>query len=167
MVVTVILGSNSGNKAEYIRQATHLLIQQTGRLAASSSLYETAPWGFESDEPFLNQVLQLETGLCPEAFLQEALSIEKTLGRLRPSEVRYASRTIDIDLLFCDTEIIRTPSLTIPHPRIAERRFVLVPLNEIMPSFVHPLLRKPVSRLLAECNDPLTVKKLPSPSISR
>ena len=76
MVITVILGSNSGNKAEYIRQATHLLIQQTGTLAAFSSLYETAPWGFESDEPFLNQVLQLETGLCPETFLQQALAIE-------------------------------------------------------------------------------------------
>ena len=66
---------------------------------------------------------------------------------LRPSEVRYASRTIDIDLLFCDDEIIRTPSLTVPHPRIAERRFVLAPLNEIMPGFVHPLLHKPISQM--------------------
>lgn len=160
MVITVILGGNSGDRAEYIRQATDLLIQRTGTLATASSLYETAPWGFESDEPFLNQVLQIETDLCPEAFLQQALAIEKALGRKRPSNVRYASRTIDIDLLFCDTEIIRTQTLTVPHPRIAERRFVLVPLNEIMPGFVHPLLRKSVSQLLAECNDPLPVKKL-------
>lgn len=160
MVITVILGGNSGDRAEYIRQATDLLIQRTGTLATASSLYETAPWGFESDEPFLNQVLQIETDLCPEAFLQQALAIEEALGRKRQPEVRYASRTIDIDLLFCDTEIIRTQTLTVPHPRIAERRFVLVPLNEIMPGFVHPLLRKSVSQLLAECNDPLPVKKL-------
>ena len=160
MVITVILGSNSGDKAEYIRQATNLLIERSGKLAASSSLYKTAPWGFESDEPFLNQVLQIETGLCPETFLQQALAIEKALGRRRLSSVRYASRTIDIDLLFCDSEIIGTPSLTVPHPRIAERRFVLVPLNEIMPGFVHPLLRKSISQLLAECDDPLSVKKL-------
>lgn len=159
MVVTVILGSNSGDKAEYIRQAAELLIRQTGTLAASSSLYETAPWGFESDEPFLNRVLQIETGLCPETFLRQALSIEKSLGRRRLPGVRYTSRTIDIDLLFYDSEIIRTPALTVPHPRIAERRFVLVPLDEIMPGFVHPVLRKSVSRLLAECSDPLPVKK--------
>lgn len=160
MVITVILGSNSGNKAEYIRQATDLLIRQTGRLTTSSSLYETAPWGFDNNEPFLNQVLQIETDLSPETFLQQTLTIEKSLGRLRPSDVRYASRTIDIDLLFCDTEIIRTLSLTVPHPRIAERRFVLIPLNEIMPSFIHPSLHKPVSQLLSECSDTLAVKKL-------
>ncbi len=160
MVITVILGGNSDDRAEYIRQATDLLIQRTGTLAAASSLYETAPWGFESDEPFLNRVLQIETALRPEAFLQQALAIEESLGRKRQPDVRYASRTIDIDLLFCDTEIIRTQALTVPHPRIAERRFVLVPLHEIMPGFVHPLLRKSVSRLLAECNDPLPVKKL-------
>jgi len=164
MTVTVILGSNAGNKENFIKQATTLLTQQTGKLAASSSLYETAPWGFESDEPFLNQVLQFETALQPEVFLQQALSIEKSLGRTRSSEVRYASRTIDIDMLFCDAEIIRTPTLTLPHPRIAERRFVLVPLHEIMPNFIHPLLHKTISRLLAECPDPLTVKKLSSSS---
>ncbi|MCM1030776.1 MAG: 2-amino-4-hydroxy-6-hydroxymethyldihydropteridine diphosphokinase [Oscillibacter sp.] len=161
MLTTVILGSNSGNKVEYIRQAMDFLSRQTGELVASSSLYETAPWGFESDEPFLNQVLRFETELPPEAFLQQALAIEKSLGRIRSSDVRYASRTIDIDLLFCDSEIIHTPILTLPHPRIAERRFVLTPLNEIMPDFIHPLLHKTISRLLAECPDPLAVNKLP------
>lgn len=162
MVITVILGSNSGNKTENIQQATASLSQQTGKLVASSSVYETAPWGFESNEPFLNQVLQFETILQPEAFLQQALAIEKSLGRIRPADIRYASRTIDIDLLFCDSEIIRTPILTLPHPRIAERRFVLTPLNEIMPDFIHPLFRKTISQLLSECPDPLAVNKLTS-----
>lgn len=160
MVITVILGSNSGNKAEYIRKAATSLTRQTGRLVAISSLYETEPWGFECNEPFLNQVLRIETRLHPEIVLQKALEIENSLGRTRSSETRYASRTIDIDLLFCDSEIIRTPSLTIPHPRIAERRFVLVPLNEIMPDFVHPVLQKTVSELLAECSDPLSVYRV-------
>ncbi|WP_251620065.1 2-amino-4-hydroxy-6-hydroxymethyldihydropteridine diphosphokinase [Odoribacter lunatus] len=158
MLTTVILGSNSGNKAEYIKQATRLLTQQCGQLTVSSSLYETAPWGFECNESFLNQVLQFETELQPEIFLQQSLVIEKSLGRIRSSEIRYASRTIDIDLLFCDDKIIHTPTLTLPHPRIAERRFVLAPLHEVMPDFVHPLFHKTITQLLSECNDSLSVK---------
>lgn len=160
MLVTVILGSNSGNKAGYIKQATALLDRQAGKLVAFSSLYETAPWGFESDEPFLNRVAQFESKLSPEDFLQQALSIEKSLGRTRPTDSRYASRTIDIDLLFCDSQILCTPALILPHPRIAERRFALVPLNEIMPDFIHPLFHKTLSQLLSECTDPLAVKKI-------
>lgn len=160
MLFTVILGSNSGNKAEYIRQATALLAQQAGKPTASSSLYETAPWGFESNETFLNRIVQFESTLSPETFLHHALAIEESLGRIRSPQVRYASRTIDIDLLFCDSEIIHTPSLIIPHPRIAERRFVLTPLNEIMPDFTHPLLHKTITKLLSECNDLLMVEKV-------
>lgn len=159
MLITVIFGSNSGEKRSYIEKAMHLLASETGEITAASSFYETEPWGFESDESFLNRVATYKTLLSPAEFLQKALAIENKLGRTRSPEIRYTSRTIDIDLLFCDSLSIHTTNLTIPHPRIAERKFVLVPLQEIMPDFVHPVLGKKISALLAETPDQLLVKK--------
>lgn len=160
MLITVILGSNSGDKKHYLHEAARLLSEKAGKITAASSLYETAPWGFTCQENFLNQVLVFETELNPQTFLQTALQTEQILGRKRDASVRYSSRTIDIDLLFCGSQIIHTPELTLPHPRIAERNFVLTPLNELMPDFIHPILHKTVSQLLSVCPDPLTVKRL-------
>lgn len=159
MQATVILGSNSGNSLSYLQQARRLLENRIGKLICCSSIYETAPWGFQCEQNFLNQVCLLETSLTPEAVLSTALEIEKELGRVRSEHCRYTSRTIDIDLLFCDDIILNTAILTLPHPRLAERNFVLVPLNEIMPRFMHPTLHKTVHQLLAECPDKLEVKK--------
>lgn len=159
MQATIILGSNSGNKREILPEAISRL-SSMGKIVGRSSLYETEPWGFSCEENFLNQVVVVETELSPRDFLEQCLSIEKQLGRVRHSGgPRYTSRPIDIDILFYDSLSINSPELTVPHPRLAERRFVLVPLAEIMPDFIHPLLHKSISALLSACPDQLVVKK--------
>lgn len=160
MRAVTIFGSNSGDRQALITQAIRKL-SETGRIVASSSFYETEPWGFECRENFLNQITVFETALSPEEFLKTCLDTEKQLGRIRtPDGPRYSSRPIDIDLLFCDSRILNTPTLTLPHPRMCERNFVLVPLAEIMPDFVHPVLGKSIATLLEESPDRLQVKKI-------
>jgi len=162
MQAVTIFGSNSGQKQELITQAIHRL-SSVGKAILSSSFYETEPWGFECNENFLNQITVFETSLSPQAFLDCCLQTEKQLGRIRfPGGPRYSSRPIDIDLLFCDSLIIHTPGLVLPHPRLCERNFVLVPLSEIMPDFIHPVSGKTIARLLAESPDRLQVKKADS-----
>ena len=146
------LGSNLGDRLENISTATRLVGDHVGRITASSSLYETEPWGFESDNKFINKVICISTPLSPAALLGRLLMIEAKLGRLR-CEGKYVSRTIDIDILFYGDEIVDDDVLHIPHPRLHERRFVLVPLNEIAPGLMHPLLKKNVSSLSEECCD--------------
>lgn len=159
MRVTTILGSNSGNKRKIITETIHRL-STAGKIVMASSLYETEPWGFESGENFLNQVVVFETSLSPQEFLKHCLQAEQYLGRIRnPQGPRYASRPIDIDILFYDSIVLDSPELTIPHPRIAERNFVLIPLQEIMPDFIHPVFHKTITELQKECKDKLIVKK--------
>lgn len=160
MQVVVIFGSNSGDKRRTIEEATTLLSKRVGAVVIKSSFYETEPWGFECTELFLNQVVIFECTLAPENILQACLETEKQLGRIRPAGIRYASRTIDIDILFYGQQTISTTQLTVPHPRLELRNFVLTPLNEIIPDFIHPVLHKKISGLLAECPDKMAVKKL-------
>lgn len=160
MIFTVILGSNSGDRQHIINEATNILSATVGKVISASSFYNTAPWGFESSEFFINQVVIFESSLTPEVFLKHCLDTEQKLGRMRIPGSRYSSRTIDIDILFCEQQIIESPNLTVPHPRIAERRFVLVPLNEVMPGFIHPALHKKISELLSLCPDKLIVKQI-------
>lgn len=151
----VSLGSNLGDRRMLMRQAMTRLAETVGMPEKASSLYETAPWGFESEHPFLNQVAVFQTELCPEAVLAACLAIESELGRERPgaAEPSYLSRTMDIDLLFYDNLVLDTPSLILPHPRIPLRRFVLVPLHEILPDWVHPRLHQTVTELLGDTPD--------------
>lgn len=137
-----------------------LLEERCGTILKTSGIYETEPWGFECRESFYNQAVVIETPLSPLELLSTVLQIENELGRTRNPNQRYSSRSIDIDILFYDSEIIQTENLTIPHPLIRERNFVLIPLNEIVPDFLHPVFKKTVNELLLSSEDTLNVKKI-------
>jgi len=123
-----------------------------GTVEKKSSVYETKPWGLKEQPNFLNQVAQIETGLEPLELLKELKKIERVMGRKKT--VRYGPRLIDLDILFYEDLILRTRALVIPHPLLAQRAFVLVPLNEIEPELIHPLEKKSIHDLLAmvDCN---------------
>lgn len=155
----LLLGGNLGDKKQLFAQSLEMIESAVGKIIAQSAVYETEPWGFESDNLFWNQVVVVETSLQPLRILEEIQQIERRLGRVRHAQ-QYVSRLIDLDLLFYDQLIFQHPDLEIPHPRIAERRFVLEPLAEIAPNLLHPVLNKTAAQLLAECPDQLAVTKL-------
>jgi len=156
--VYLLLGGNLGDKKKIFSEAQSKLNNQIGEITSQSAVYETEPWGFESTDLFWNQALEIITNLSPKEVLRATQQTELELGRIRKSN-QYGSRTIDIDILFFGNQIISFENLTIPHPRIQERKFALVPLNEIAPDLIHPLFQKTIRQLLAECPDNLRVKK--------
>ena len=145
------IGSNKGNRSGLINEAIDKIDIIIGKVVLKSSIYETKSWGFNSNN-FYNICILLESTLTPELILNKILTIEKDMGRLKTTD-QYSDRCIDIDILFYNNKIINTKELTIPHPLIQKRKFVLVPLSEIAPSYKHPILRKNISTLLSECKD--------------
>ena len=156
----ILLGGNLGDKQKVFSEARALLSEQVGKITAYSAVYETEPWGFESADYFLNQVMEISTALSAEEVLHQTQQIELQLGRTR-KVTQYDSRIIDIDILFYGDQVIESDNLTVPHPRIQERKFVLVPLNEIAPELMHPVFHKNIRQLLEECPDPLKVERIP------
>jgi len=146
------LGSNLGNKFENLQQAVDLIAIEIGPIAKISSIYKTAAWGFESED-FFNICIQVSTGLNPENLLDAIHKIEISLGRRRTSEKEYKARIIDIDILFFDNEIIFSKELIVPHKEMLKRKFVMVPLAEIAPNFVHPIEKERLQVCLANCTD--------------
>ena len=155
--VYLLLGSNIGNSKASLAKAITQIEKQIGSVTRQSGLYSTAAWGNTKQPDFLNQIIIVETKLSALQTMQTILNIEKKMGRIRT--VKNAPRIIDIDILFFNKEIIELEQLSIPHPQIQNRRFVLVPLNQLSPNLMHPVLKSSVHQLLLYCPDRLNVKK--------
>jgi len=153
----LLLGSNMGNSKMQLTKAVKYIEKKIGPITRQSGLYATAAWGNTSQPDFINQVIVVESRLTALQTMEAILNIEKKMGRIRT--VKNAPRIIDIDILFFNREIVELEHLAVPHPQIKNRRFVLVPLNELSPNLVHPVLKKTVHQLLAHCPDKLNVKK--------
>ena len=145
------LGSNLKNKADNIFKATSFIKNKIGPIIKSSKLYTTEPWGVKNQNKFINQVLSIKTSLRPLDLLNECKNIEKKMGRI--SSRRWGERLIDIDILYYNDLILNFKKLSIPHPEIANRKFILIPLNDIDPNHVHPVLDLTNQQLLNETND--------------
>lgn len=156
--VFIAIGSNLGDRAENLKKAIREIELKLGAMIKQSSVYETKPWGKTNQPDFFNQVVLVHSNKSPEECLRILSNIEKQMGRKR--EEKWGTRIIDLDLLYVNGSIIQTEKLLLPHPGIAQRRFVLVPLVEIAPDFLHPLLQKNQWQLLNECPDLLEVKSL-------
>jgi len=157
------LGSNLGDKKRNLKRAMRLLKNSGVKILRSSSLYQTQPVGHALQPWYVNQALEVETALAPWALLALLQSIEIKMGRTRT--VVNGPRLIDLDILLAEDTILDTPDLIIPHPRMAARNFVLVPLSEIAPDVLHPLLHKSTALLLAESRDRSAVQKIGCRSI--
>lgn len=154
------LGTNLGNRMINLERARTLIQERMGAILLQSSVYQTEPWGLKDQPEFYNQVLLLETGLAPGAILDLILQIEKEMGRIR--HLKWDRRLIDIDILFYNQEVIQLDRLTIPHPLMEKRNFVLAPLAEIAPGFLHPVLGKTIRELAQASADPLKAEILAS-----
>ena len=153
------LGGNVGNVSMAFDNAIENIETKIGIVIKKSKRYKTEPWGIKNQENFLNMVLEIETELTPDEILSQIIEIEKKMGRNRDKKNQFGPRTIDIDILFYGEKNIRNNKLIIPHPRLHLRNFVLTPLKEIAPDFLHPVLRKRVETLFKELHDDSFVEK--------
>lgn len=156
--IYLLTGGNLGNRADNLAAALLLIEQYCGRIVQRSSVYETAAWGMINQPDFYNQVLHVKTGLTAQQLMHKVLEIEEHMGRTR--EIKMGPRIIDIDILFYNNDVVNMPGLIIPHPRLQDRRFALLPLTEIAADYIHPVFRKTVVQLLDECTDTLNVHKI-------
>lgn len=154
----LLIGGNLGDRVKNLGEARSFIENQLGKITLASSIYETASWGIKEQPDFLNQVLLVETKLSAEMALQRILAIENKMGRIRTQ--KNASRIIDIDILFFNNEIIDKPSISIPHPEVQNRKFALMPMNEIAPDLLHPVLKQSIKNLLSTSIDKLEVRLL-------
>lgn len=150
--VYLLLGSNLGNRNEILASARERINAEIGAIENLSAVYSSPPWGYSSSYAFLNQVVLIKTSYNPVRLLEIIKDLEKEAGRIKKAG-GYSDRLLDIDILFYGNEIIDSENLKIPHPGLHLRRFTLVPLNEIAPGLIHPVLGKPVSQLLGSCED--------------
>ncbi len=156
--VYLLIGGNLGDRKAYLKEAVRLISLHLGTICLTSSLYETAPWGKTDQPAYLNQVIKAKVSMPPAALMQKILDIEKQMGRVRKE--KNSERTIDIDILYYGNDIIDQEDLVIPHPRIAERRFVLTPLAECCPEFTDPSTGRTIEDMLNTCSDGLAVTRL-------
>jgi 2-amino-4-hydroxy-6-hydroxymethyldihydropteridine diphosphokinase len=156
--IFLLLGSNLGNKRAVLEQTANIIGFRVGKIFASSSFFETEPWGNADQPSFVNQVIGVTSLLGAKDLLDVCKKIEKEMGR--ESNEKWGPRLIDIDILFFGNDIIESDALSIPHPQLHLRRFTLEPLHEIASELVHPIFKKTISELLLECTDRSEVHKL-------
>jgi 2-amino-4-hydroxy-6-hydroxymethyldihydropteridine diphosphokinase len=154
----LLTGGNIGDREDYLQKAREAIQKHCGKVVGASSIYETEAWGKQDQNSFYNQALEIKTHLSAKELLQSILSIEQSLGRIRSE--KYGPRTIDIDIIFFNNDVIHIPHLTIPHPQVQNRRFALQCLVEIAAGYIHPILKKSVEQLLSESSDPLQARVL-------
>ena len=156
--VYLLIGGNIGDRIFHLQKAREEIVTHIGQISAVSSIYQTAPWGNNDQPDFLNQVLLVNTNLDPFQLLNQTLSIEKQMGRVRDGLNK--PRIIDIDIISMEDTVVNTEELQIPHPHMANRKFVLIPIYELDNHWVHPIFQKNIKTLLEECEDELEVHKL-------
>ncbi len=151
------LGSNLGKKQANLELALAEIKKDVGEVSRISSIYETEAWGVVNQDNYFNIIAEVKTLLLPLDLISKILAIETRMGRIR--DKKWESRIIDIDIIFYENYLITTDNLTIPHPFLEKRNFVLEPLNELSPEFIHPRLRKSIFQLSAECTDTSWIKR--------
>ena len=151
----LITGGNIGDRKKNLETAAALIYERIGAVVKSSKIYETEAWGITDQPAFYNQVLVVESNFSAKEVLSKILQIEEEMGRKRT--IKNAARIIDIDILFFNEEIVNEQNLVIPHPQISNRRFVLLPLSELVPQMIHPVLKKTIHQLLLQTKDQLKV----------
>jgi 2-amino-4-hydroxy-6-hydroxymethyldihydropteridine diphosphokinase len=154
--IYILYGSNLPQREAWLKRASQLLGQKEVAIIQKSKIYETAAWGLTNQPAFLNQALEVETNLSVQELLVLCQEVEQLCDRTRTTH--WGARTLDLDIIYYGNQVIQEEGLVVPHPRLQDRRFVLVPLCEIAPEFIHPILNKNNRQLLAECRDELPVK---------
>ena len=156
-IIFLQLGSNMGDRYIYLQKACELITEGIGMVKKKSRIYESEPWRIENQNNYLNQVLELRSKFLADEVLQKILEIEDKIGRIRNE--KWGERIIDIDILFYNDLIVEREGLCIPHIHLHNRKFVLIPLHEISPNFVHPKYNKNINELMRECKDPEKVEE--------
>jgi len=154
----LLIGGNLGNRSANLQNALHQIEKNCGKILDLSAIYETAAWGLSNQPSFYNQAVSIQTNLEPKALMEQLLAIETNMGRIR--SIKLGPRLIDLDILLINNLILNTETLILPHPLMEQRRFALLPLAEIAPNLMHPILQKTIQELLMHCSDQLDVQKL-------
>ncbi len=160
-VAFLCLGGNMGDRLANLTRTKELIKEERLNILAQSNIYETQAWGTENSPDYYNQCIKIATELDAETLMKLLLTIEQKLGRIR-NENKNEARTVDVDMLLFNGDVINSDLLIVPHPRLHLRQFVLKPLNEIASGILHPVLHKSIHRLLMDCKDTLTAKKIES-----
>ena len=158
--VYVGVGTNLGDKLNNIQLAYKLIQSEIGEIVRKSHVYKTPPWGFESDEYFYNSVIEIKTFFDPEKLLNKLQSIERVLGKKQKFKIGYSSRLIDLDIIDFNNQIIDSKRLTIPHSHVSKRNFVLYPLKDVCPNWIHPITKRTIQELLNLINEDVMIEKV-------